>query len=695
MDASLRDFVSEAEDILESLEEAISHLMDISPDDHRKPDLINAVFRSAHSLKGLSGMLNLDRISTLSHRMESLLDGIRLDKIPLSPEVVDGLAEGVQLLTRLVRAVGTDGTDTRIDIQSFLDQLERLKKDDAQAVNEDLSVLLDVPPGLNEILSEYEEHRFRDNLKRKIPFFRLSCDLPLASFDTDLKLLTDGIKEVGELLTTLPKAEPAAAGMIGFLLYFTSRREMQEIAPKVGGGGRKLEAVAVGGGKREPGAAPAPAGPSAPAVAPRAEAVEAPEGRVGKEDDRDVIEDVRGVSHSVRVDIGKLDYLMNLVGELTILKSSLAALGRRFRENVTSEQAPVLSEMDKTVSQLDKRLVELRDGVMSVRMVPMSQLFTRLQRVAKKIARELGKPLNIEFGGGDTELDKMILEEMISPLVHMVRNALDHGIEAPEARRAAGKPEQGLVRVAAYQQGSHVVIEVQDDGGGIDLEKVKAKAVAQGILRPGEELTDDGLYQVLFRPGFSTKEAVTELSGRGVGMNVVKDSLDKVGGAVEVHSVRGKGTAVVLTLPITLAILQALLVRTAGRLFAIPIVSIQEANQVSRGEIRTIEGREVINLRNRTLPLVRLEKIFGLSGAPPAGNPYVVVMGVGTRSLGLVVEELVGKQDVVIKPLGEAFARTPGLAGAAELGDQTTVLVLDVAGLMLEAVRQGSSGRMA
>jgi two-component system chemotaxis sensor kinase CheA len=680
VDQSLRDFISEAEDILDNLESSISLLMDLAPDDHRKPDLINAIFRSAHSLKGLSGMLNLDRISTLAHRMESLLDGMRLDKVSLTPDVVDALSDGVQLLVRMVRSVGEEGNDGKVDIQAFVDRLDRLKEGEGpHTAASDLADLLDVPRGLNDVLSEYEEHRFRDNIGKRVPFFRMSCDLPLASFDTDLKAITDAIKEMGELLTTLPKPDPSGEGMIGFVLYFTSRDDASAVTGRLAASGHAVEPVSFGS--------------ALPAESSALRGTAAPEGRAPAGEE--LMEDAKGVSNTVRVDIGKLDILMNLVGELTILKSAVGRAGTRMREHATPEQSLQLADLEKAVQSFDKRLVELRDGVMGVRMVPMGQLFTRLQRVTKKIAREMGKPVRIEFAGAETEMDKMIMEEMISPLVHVVRNAIDHGIEGAECRKGEGKREEGLIRFSAFQRGNHVVVEVEDDGAGIDMAKVRAKAVEKGILRPDEEINEDNLLAVLFRPGFSTKETVTEISGRGVGMNVVKESLDRVGGTVEVHSVSGKGTAVILTLPITLAILQALMVRSCGRTFAVPIGSIQEANAVSSSSLRTIEGREVITLRDRTLSLIRLDKVFGIPrGGEGQESMFVVVVGVGSRAMGLLVEELLGKQDIVIKPLGDAFARTPGLAGAAELGDQSTVLVLDVAGLIMEAVRLGGRSRI-
>ena len=678
MDQSLKDFVSEAEDILESLDDSISQLMDLSEDDHRKPDVINAIFRHAHSLKGLSGMLNLEHLGSLSHHVENLLDAVRLDRIALTGEVIDLLSMGVQYTVRMVRAVAEGKGDGSVDIADFLAEIERVGQNVEKAETGDLSQHIDVPGGLTEMLSEYEEHRFRDNIERAVPFYSISCHLALATFDVELKAIGDQIKTIGELLTTLPRPEGGGEGTIGFLLYFTSREPAETVLAMFEGEDREATAVAYRKDR------PDPASPL-PAPAPFTD------------DDRDGLEEeIKGVSNTVRVDIGKLDNLMNLVGELVILKSSFSNIAGRLKEIPDTGSADVLLELEKSNSQMEKKLIELRDGVMDIRMVPMGQLFNRLQRVTKKIARELDKKVNFEFIGGDTELDKMIMEEMVSPLLHMVRNSVDHGIEDAGERKASGKKETGLVRLSAYQQGNHVVLEVEDDGAGIDLEEIRASAVDRGVVSDGEGLSEDEILSLLFRPGFSTKVEVTEISGRGVGMDVVRRELENIGGTVEIQTALGQGTKITMTLPITLAILQALLVRSGGRLFAIPMGSIQETIQLDSDQIKTMQGREVINLRDRTLPLLRLEKLFNLSDAEFTGNgdeQYAVIMGMANRTMGLVTQELLGKQDIVIKPLGESFASTVGLAGAAELGDQSTILVLDVAGLMMEAIRLGAASR--
>jgi two-component system chemotaxis sensor kinase CheA len=676
LDQSLRDFVAEAEDILENLDESISALSDLDPEDHRKPDILNAVFRHAHSLKGLSGMFNLDSLSSLSHRLENLLDAMRLGKVDLTDEAVDVLGRGLLTLSRMVRVVGEGSTDSSIEYADFIRDLENVVRGDPHRDEKDLSAYIQIPPGLTEMLSEYEEHRFRDNIQKHVPLFRVSCCFPLETFDVQLEKIGSGIKEVGELLTTLPNANAGGSGDIGFTLYFASKSPGDVIRKRLSFSENDLEPVKYcEGGEPVQGT-----------------------GSLGeipvKPDDRQSFEEeIRGVSQTVRVDISKLDYLMNLVGELVILKATSAKLTDGFQEREFGIPKGTLIDLEKNNTNMDRKLTELRDAVMDIRMVPMGQLYSRLQRVAKKIARDLGKKVDLEFLGHETELDKMIMEEMVSPLLHIVRNSLDHGIEDGQTRRSRGKSEKGKVRVSAFQRGNHVILEVEDDGGGIDLGKVRSLAVRRGEIRGDETVSEEEVINLLFKPGFSTKDSVTELSGRGVGMDVVRKELENVGGAVEIHTASGRGTRVTLTLPITLAILQALLVRDGTKIFAVPMGSIHETLELGKNQLKTVQGREVITLRDRTIPIIRLESLFDYE-EEGSGN-YVVIVGMGHRIVGLMATDLIGKQDIVIKPLGDAFAGNVGLAGAADMGDQSTVLVLDIAGLIMEAIRLGAISRGA
>ncbi|MGD8353529.1 MAG: Hpt domain-containing protein, partial [Pseudomonadota bacterium] len=403
MDQSLKDFVAEAEDILENLDESISLLMDIDPDDHRKPDIINAVFRHAHSLKGLSGMFNLAGLASVSHKMENLLDSVRLDKVALSDRVVEVLGLGVQNLMRMVKAVDEGLDDISVDVDDYLKELEKLEHGDEKPGEEDLSSYISVPYGVTDMLSEYEEHRFRDNIKKGVPFYRVSCSFPLESFDVQLEELGSAIREMGELLTTLPETNLGGNGNIGFTLYFTTREDESDVLNILGTKGRKIEKVQYR---------------KAPAPIPQDLAGQT--GSAAKIDDDPFEGELRGVSQTVRVDIGKLDHLMNLVGELVIIKSVFSSLSQRLKEQENHVPAGITMDLEKSTSKMEKKLIDLRDGVMDIRMVPMGQLYNRLQRVSKKIAKDLDKKVNLQFKGHDTELDKMIMEEMVSPLLHIV-----------------------------------------------------------------------------------------------------------------------------------------------------------------------------------------------------------------------------------------------------------------------------------
>jgi two-component system chemotaxis sensor kinase CheA len=400
----------------------------------------------------------------------------------------------------------------------------------------------------------------------------------------------------------------------------------------------------------------------------------------------DDLESLKSISETVRVDIRKLDELMNLVGELVIQRGAIGAIA----EQLLAEPgvARLARELAKAHKALERKLQELQAGVLEVRMVPMRQVFEKLSRVVRRLRREVGKDVRLEIHGGDTELDKLIVEELADPLMHLVRNAFDHALESPDERLAANKPAEGTIRLEAYQRGNHVVIEVSDDGRGIDLELVRARAVARGLLDPEVLLTPKQTLDLILLPGFSTRNEITETSGRGVGMDVVRENVTALGGLVHVDSKQGTGTTICLTLPITLAIIQALVVGVGDQRFAIPLTSVLETLLVDPVEILRSEGRELLNLRGEPLPLRRLHAEFGLPGAPGGARQAVVVVGLGDARTGLLVERLEGQQDAVLKPIQGPVRSVRGIAGATELGDRGTVLVVDVAALVEDAGRR-------
>jgi two-component system chemotaxis sensor kinase CheA len=396
---------------------------------------------------------------------------------------------------------------------------------------------------------------------------------------------------------------------------------------------------------------------------------------------------LRSLTQTVRVDIRKLDHLMNIVGELAIVRGALSRMAERLRND---GQRQLSAELLRLHRNFDRRLTEMQDGILEVRMVPLGQVFERLARVVRQISRELNKEIRLVITGAETEIDKLIVEELSDPLMHMIRNAIDHGIESADRRSEVGKPAAGTIALNAYQKGNHVMIEVEDDGRGIDEAAIVDKAVSLGKIERSEvgELAREEVLGLIFLPGLSTRSSVDDVSGRGVGMDIVKTNISKLGGVIDVHSEPGIGTKMTITLPITLAIVSALIVRAEAQVFALPLASVSEALSLDEASVRVLDGREVVTLRGSTLPICRLTRLLSLERDPDNAQRqgFVVVVALGSRRLGLVVDHLFGQQDIVIKPLGRSLRSVRGFAGATELGDQRVGLVLDAAALIEEVL---------
>jgi two-component system chemotaxis sensor kinase CheA len=397
------------------------------------------------------------------------------------------------------------------------------------------------------------------------------------------------------------------------------------------------------------------------------------------------MESLRSISETVRVDIRKLDELMNLVGELVIQRSAMGDLLDQL--GVEAPAARTGAELGKVHKAIDRKLRELQSAVLDVRMVPLRQVFEKVSRVVRRMRRERDIAVRLEVRGADTELDKLIVEALVDPLMHIIRNALDHGIEGAGERLAASKREEARISIEAFQRGNHVVIAVTDDGRGIDTAALRAKAEARGLLSPGTVLAERESLELIFAPGLSTRGEVSETSGRGVGMDVVRANLGALGGIVDVESTPGHGTTISITLPITLAIIQSLIVRAAGQRFAIPLNSVLETLAVDARAVQRSEGREFLNLRGEALPFSRLATELELAGAD-ADETFAVVMGMGDQRIGMLVSAVEGQQDTVVKAIQGPIQSVRGVAGATELGDQEPVLVLDVSAFIDDLARR-------
>jgi len=341
-----------------------------------------------------------------------------------------------------------------------------------------------------------------------------------------------------------------------------------------------------------------------------------------------------------------------------------------------------IAKFRSTSQNLGRITGELQEGVMRIRMVPISQIFSRFPRLVRDLSKSLNKKINLVIEGEDTELDKTVVDDLLDPIMHSVRNSIDHGIESAEARRAAGKPEEGTVLLKAANEGNMIVIEIGDDGGGIDVESVRSKAIERGIISPNKVLTDVEAFNLIFEPGFSTAKAITSISGRGVGLDVVRRQIDDLNGTVTVNSERGKGTKFIIKLPLTLAIIQGLLVRVGPEIYSIPITSVIESLRIKPEEIKKIDNYEVFNIRNDVVSLLRLNRLFGIKTEEEADYHFIVIVGTTEKKMGFMVDSLIGEEDVVIKPLRDQFTNSPGIAGASILGDGSVSLIIDVSQLL-------------
>ena len=656
-DRPINDFLAEAEDILESANQTLQSLESGQATGCMDPDQVNSLFRAIHSFKGLAGMFGLKEPSELSHKLEFLLDALRLGKVGFSRKALDVVLETVAQLGRQIQQAATDHPFEDIaaaltDIDGILHAKPSARSD--RPIGEQIGL----DRGILQVLTEYEEHRLKECIKERKNLFMLRVQFEFSEFETAIKELNETLKKHGEIICTLPTAGGGAG--IGFSIVVGTNKDEGSLASAISMPNAAIEKIAyVEERKTEE---------------PKADAV-----------------GIRSVSNTVRVDIYKLDSLMNVVGEMHLVKNIIGRITKELR--AMQGFADLSTELYKAQHSLEQKLNELQEGILEVRMVPIGQIFTRLAQVVKKYARDAGKEIDLQLQGEETELDKIMIEDLADPLMHLIRNAIDHGIEAPDLRRQLGKPEQGSVKLTAFPQGNHVVVTIEDNGAGMDPVRILNTAVNKGLLPSNHGLDPERdrkeIFEFIFSPGFTTRESVTEMSGRGVGMDVVKRNVSKLSGMIDIYSELGAGSVFTLTLPITLAIIKALIIESGGQVFAMPLNSVLEILQVSNSRVETIEGREVMAVREDTVPLLRLTRAFNLSTDHGSDVFYVLLVGLAERRLGIMVDGLKYQQEIVIKSLGKRFSETPGIAGATELGDrQGVVLVLDVESLLEGALKR-------
>ena len=605
----LEDFLVEAFEMIEQLDNDLIELEN-SPNDL---DLLNRIFRVAHTIKGSSSFLNFDVLTHLTHHMEDVLNKARRGELSITPEIMDVVLESTDKMKALLEHIKETGSDEgAIDVAPTVKRLEAIfgaeeapEEEGPQAAEPEPE-----PEPEEKELSEMSEEEVEAEIER---------------------LLAQRQEE-------------------------DRRRREAKRAEQEKKAAKTAEKVQESG-------APKPQKKAEPKPAPK--------------------ERKTTVEQTIRVDVKRLDDLMNLIGELVLGKNRLLKIYDDVEERYEGEQ--FLEELNQVVSSVSLVTTDLQIAVMKTRMLPIGKVFNKFPRMVRDLSRELHKEIELVISGEETELDKSIVEEIGDPLVHIIRNSCDHGIELPEERVAKGKPAKGTVQLKAYNEGNHIIIEIVDDGKGLDPDMLKMKAVEKGLIseKEADQMSDKEAYMLIFKPGFSTAAQVTNVSGRGVGMDVVRSNIEKLNGIIEIDSEVGKGTTLKLKIPLTLAIIQSLLVSVQEEYYAIPLASVLETVRITPDEIQSVEGRSVLRLRDEVLSLVHLADLFDVERVFSMGeHAYVVIIGIAETKIGLIVDSLIGQEEVVIKSLGEYLKGIEGIAGATIRGDGRVTLIVDVGALM-------------
>jgi two-component system chemotaxis sensor kinase CheA len=651
---------------------------------------INSIFRAAHSIKGGSGTFGFMNVSDFTHVMETLLDEMRDGRRDVSADAVDVLLQSVDVLREMLIAARDGGSADEQRVKSQHDELQRVladKNGGGEAVPSPTPAPtmapIDVEPVGWKIVFRPHQHLMRTG-NDPLRIIRELASLGETQVECDISALPtfeDFEPEDSYLSWELRLLEPVDKARIEDIFEWVEDDCDFAIVPLMPEGFDPHATVA----------ALAVEGADSVEVAPRLTEVEKPAERRSDSERRQAPERRKsapaasGGSSSIRVDIQKIDGLINMVGELVITQSMLGMLGDDF-------DMSRVERLKEGLAQLERHTRELQESVMQIRMVPISFSFSRFPRLVHDLSGKLGKKIELKMSGENTEVDKTVIEKIGDPLVHLVRNSLDHGIEKPDERIAAGKPETGTVHLAASHRGGNIVIEIRDDGRGLPRDKILAKAIDRGLVREDDNLSDKDVYDLIFQPGFSTAEQVSDVSGRGVGMDVVRRNINELGGAIEIESTPGQGSAIIIRLPLTLAILDGQTIRIGSETYIVPLVSIVESIQIQESMLNTVVGRgETFTLREEYLPIVRMHDVFGIEDHDARAltdGILVVVEGEG-RKCGLFVDDLLGQQQVVIKSLEANYRRVEGLSGATILGDGSVALILDIPGLMRLAKQGG------
>ena len=711
MDVSqyLEIFLDETNEHLQNLNTQILSL-EQEPDNM---DTINEIFRAAHSLKGMAGTMGYKRMQNLTHDMENVFSEVRNGNITVKANMIDVLFQCLDALEEYMTNIRENSDEGTNDNEPLIKQLnDILNGGDGSGEEQDEAPAKKAAPAAapaanagdakwQEIkLGEHEQHVLREALSQDKKAYGLTVKVQEACILKAARafLVFKAIEETSEIIVSSPSAQDIEDEKfeLDFSLIIVSDAPLDEVLTAAKGVS-EIEDVVGGVLDLDHAAAPAadesdsaeehekaeqetkPAAAATPAAAPAASAATTAPAKSSKKkaDEKKPAANKPVVNRTVRVDIEKLDTLMNLVSELIIAKNSLVSASA-----ASGTSSPAVNEQ---IEYLESVTTSLHESVMKVRMVPIESTVSKFPRMVRDLQKTLGKKMELYMSGEETELDRTVVDEIGDPLMHLLRNSADHGLESAEIRKERGKPEVGSIFLEAYQDGNNVVIEVRDDGNGIDTEAVRNKAIEKGIITPeqAENMSEKDSVDLLFHAGFSTAKVVSDVSGRGVGLDVVKSKIEALSGEVEVKTKLGEGSSWIIRLPLTLAIIQALMVDIGNEKYAISLGSIQTIEDITPEDVKLVQAKEVMQLRDTVIPLIRLNEILDVeSKKDPNDNMVVVVVKKGEKQAGLVVDELIGQQEIVIKSLGKYISKCKIISGATVLGDGEVALILDANSLI-------------
>ncbi|MBD7964269.1 chemotaxis protein CheA [Fictibacillus norfolkensis] len=653
-------FIEESKEHLQSINQQVL-LLEKTPGEL---SIVNEIFRSAHTLKGMSATMGYEDLANLTHCMENVLDAIRNNKLDVSSSVLDVLFASLDHLEAMVVEISEGGSGKR-DVAETVKELEALEKGE---VPQSMQAEANNEAGSLQDYDQYEKQIIIQSKEQGFHAYELSISL---REDCILKaarvyMVFEVIEQIGEIIKTLPAVDMLETEQFGthFTLSILTKEsavDVKERILKVS----EIDAVEVIDIKADQ--------LNISSNSEREENDKLEQQEVSPQDKKSGVQQTSNAGSSgktIRVNIERLDQLMNLFEELVIDRGRLEEISKSLKS----------MELNETVERMSRVSGDLQNIILTMRMVPVEQVFNRFPRMIRGLAKDLGKKVNLEIVGAETELDRTVIDEIGDPLVHLLRNSIDHGIENPVVRSSKGKNETGTIYLRAFHSGNHVFIEIQDDGAGINKQKVLSKAIENGILTKemSENLTDKECFELLFASGFSTADVVSDISGRGVGLDVVKNKIESLGGSITVDSTEGSGTIFSIQLPLTLSIMSVMLVEISREKYAIPLSSIIETAIIRKEEILSAHNQKVIDFRGKVVPLVNMKDIFEVPGSTESGQHVpVVVVRKGDKMAALAVDSFIGQQEIVLKSLGQYLTSVFAISGATILGDGQVALILD------------------